>query len=102
MDHSSQKYLIEGISKGIGTGNIEHLNSEESILKENALELKIDLCFKPSSLMHDETKESQDFIWHSEGGMIENILKIRNEFNQFRGLKPVRICLIGPPVSGKT
>lgn len=72
------------------------------MLRENALQLKTDLCFKPTILMHDESKETQDFTWYSEGGVIENIAKVRSEFNQFRGLKPVRVCLIGPPISGKT
>lgn len=33
---------------------------------------------------------------------MENISKLNEEFNEFRGLNPVKIFVTGPPASGKT
>lgn len=42
------------------------------------------------------------FPWHCEKGILKNMEKLNNEFNQFRGLNPVKIFVTGPPASGKT
>jgi len=34
--------------------------------------------------------------------MVKNIRLIIDEFNKFRGLRPNKILINGPPVSGKT
>jgi len=42
------------------------------------------------------------FPWHAEEGILGNIRKLNEEFNQFRGLNPVKLFVTGPPASGKT
>lgn len=39
------------------------------------------------------------FRWWCEAGMVANIEKIANEFCLWRSLRPVRICIVGPPGS---
>jgi len=46
--------------------------------------------------------ETLKFPWHAEQGIVENISKLNEEFNEFRGLNPVKIFVTGPPASGKT
>lgn len=50
----------------------------------------------------DAERERLRFKWHCEEGLSKNITKLNNEFNTFRGLKPVKIFIAGPPASGKT
>lgn len=40
--------------------------------------------------------------WHSAGGLLENIEKIVSEFNLYRGLKPNKVMILGPPAAGKS
>lgn len=40
--------------------------------------------------------------WRCLSGLSSNILLLNNEFNNFRGLKPIRIFMAGPPGSGKS
>lgn len=40
--------------------------------------------------------------WHSKEGLIHNISQVVSEFNLYRGLKPNKIFVMGPPASGKT
>jgi adenylate kinase len=50
----------------------------------------------------DELAKKLRFPWHCEKGIVENIRMINEEFNECRGLHPVKIFLTGPPASGKT
>lgn len=42
------------------------------------------------------------YEWSSKLGMCVNIEKIRREFISAHNLVPVKICLIGPPFSGRS
>jgi adenylate kinase len=62
-----------------------------------------DLVIKPSSLMvSDNQEEPVEFNWHCEAGLAANIKKVRDEFCETRGLKPIKIFVAGPPLAGKT
>ncbi len=47
-------------------------------------------------------KKSRKFQWHCEKGIIDNVRKLNDEFNDYRGLHPVKIFISGPPASGKS
>ncbi|KAL5970481.1 Adenylate kinase 7, partial [Taenia solium] len=46
--------------------------------------------------------ENLPFKWVSENGMVESMARIVKEFKLARGLLPIRICVLGPPLSGKS
>jgi hypothetical protein len=50
----------------------------------------------------EEEAKKLKFPWHCEKGIIDNIRKLNIEYNEFRGLKPVKIFITGPPAGGKT
>lgn len=50
----------------------------------------------------EEAAKALKFPWHCEKGIVENALMLNNEFNEVRGLHPVKIFITGPPASGKT
>lgn len=75
------------------------------------LKMKASDAFKDPALEQDEEEEEEDFDkrveeakfkWHSLKGIIGSITQLNREFNEFRGLNPVKIFITGPPASGKT
>lgn len=66
----------------------------------------IKLTAQQEENLEDEEKEAlmkkNKFDWHTEKGIIKKIDVLNKEFNQFRGLNPVKIMISGPPASGKT
>lgn len=75
--------------------------------------LSIDLKIRTSDVFKDgeppedaedpeEAAKKLKFPWHAEKGIIDNIRKLNIEFNDIRGLHPVKIFITGAPASGKT
>lgn len=50
----------------------------------------------------EEEAKKLAFPWHCKEGIAENIQVLNDEFNQYRGLKPMKIFINGPPASGKS
>ena len=104
--------IISSILKKIGGIDIKPIteyNIDEFEIT-NYSELKVNLPMKTSSFLNDEKKQigqgisennSRRFKWHSEGGIEENINLLIKEFKLYRGIKPIRIIINGPPLGGK-
>lgn len=103
----------------MGTGktvHVEPLNQNKPQWQDRFminLKMKCSDAFKDGELTpeQDETLEDEEkevllkqlkFPWHCEKGIIGNISKLNIEFNQFRGLSPVKIFITGPPASSKS
>ncbi len=116
------KSIVEGISKGMGSGEVE-FNKE--VKKEPMFSLKkfhyngskidqagwittlaANIKVKPSSLVvkQDEEgkEEEQEFDWLCKDGLVANIGKVAQEFCDVNDLRPIKIYVNGPPLSGKT
>ena len=113
IDHTKNRQLkniITSISKGVGTGMVENLEEADKDKIPHFEELSIDIKAKPTKLFLDEKRDDEEdeefekrtFKWHCEFGIPENIVKLRNEFNEYRGLKNVKILITGPPACGKS
>lgn len=112
----TQKKLIEGISRGIGTGKANdrgidaysHLPIDQKEFLMINLKMRASDAFKDGEVPEDAGEEAEEiakklkFPWHCEKGIIENIRRLNEEFNTNRGLHPVKIFITGPPASGKT
>lgn len=131
IDHTRKttlKHHVQTISKGLGTGHIESVNAEK-VANDPYLEVfLLDIKLQPSRVIklveQKESEEEQEqepeeeeeegeegaakkppkfkFTWWCKGGLKKNIAKIVEEYNTFRGLKPIKIFITGPPASGKT
>jgi adenylate kinase len=100
----------------MGTGLVESVNEVSEEWGERLsinLKMKSSDAFKDGELtpeqeetLEDEEKEAVlkqlKFPWHSEKGIVGNMAKLNKEFNDCRGLNPVKIFITGPPASGKT
>ena len=116
----TQKRLLSEISKGIGTGEIASVPAEtvsddqgwREFLSINLL-MKTSDAFKAIPLTAEEQEnlepedaeklaEERKFPWHAKFGIRKTVKSLNKEFNEFRGLNPVKIFITGPPASGKT
>lgn len=116
------KSLIEGISKGMGSGEIEFNEPLSKIpmftlIQTNYNEFKVEQAnwttmlqayvnVRPSSLVVRENEEGKDedteFEWHCREGLVGDIKKVAQEYCDVNNLKPIKIYINGPPLSGKT
>lgn len=113
IDHTKNRQLkniIKSISKGIGNGLVENLEPVQKNRIPHFEELSIDIKAKSSKVFNDEKRDDEEdeafekrkFQWHCEFGIPENAEKLRQEFNQFRGMKNVKVLITGAPGSGKS
>ena len=109
----TMKNIIRSISKGIGSIDIKNLNDFDidEIDIPNFNELNIDVQIKSSKVTEDEPQKPNEsiedynkrkFKWHCEKGIPENMDLISQEFNLYRGIKPIKIIITGPPSGGKS
>ena len=105
--------ILNNITKGIGGIETKIIKDFDlnNIHMPHYAELSIDLRIKNSPIMEDEPRkpkedkedyEERKFKWHCEFGIPENIELLREEFNLYRDLKPIKIIILGPPYGGKS
>lgn len=109
----TQKRIVEAISKGMGTGESESVSYDDVKQQPWAEYLALNLKMRSSDVMKDEEppEDAEDpeeaakalkFPWHCKKGIVKNMPLLNEEFNQNRGLKPVKIFITGPPACGKS
>lgn len=116
------KSLIGGISKGMGSGELEFNEPLNKIpmfmlIQTNYNEARTEQAswttilqayvnVRPSSLVVRENEEGKDedaeFEWHCKEGLVGDIKKVAQEYCDVNNLKPIKIYINGPPLSGKT
>jgi adenylate kinase len=109
----TQKRIVSSIAKSMGTNQTASVAFDDVKQHEWAEFLTLDLKMKASSILKDDepSPEAEDpeeeakagmFPWHCQKGITRNVLMLNNEFNDYRGLKPVKILITGPPACGKS
>ena len=95
---STQREIIQSISKGLGSGQVQQVALADVIDEEwsEMLTLNLRMQISPELLRLDSE-------WHCIGGISDATMKLLNdEFNLYRGLFPLKVFIGGPPGSGKT
>lgn len=127
IDHTKNrnlKRLLKSIGEGIGVPNLKSKTLERQTWQiENQDLFNLDLWMKPSKIFTakdpnapDEPEEENDdnddpdqpkvkrlrlkFDWWCKSGIPKNMGLLCKEFNEQRQLKPNKIIVTGPPVSG--
>ncbi|RMB98766.1 hypothetical protein DUI87_24985 [Hirundo rustica rustica] len=94
--------LVKCISQNIGPGKIEKVPKEYAFLNKELTQKQLDMLFVNLRMEPVHLKENFNMRWVAEEGLIENIAQVVTEYKQTRGLLPLKVCIHGPPASGKT
>ncbi|NXO85804.1 KAD7 kinase, partial [Sitta europaea] len=94
--------LVKCISKNIGPGKIEKIPKENAFLSKELTQMQLDMLFVDLRMEPLYLKENFNMKWFAEEGLIENIAQVTTEFKETRGLLPLKVCIHGPPGSGKS
>ncbi|KAI8618987.1 hypothetical protein BC830DRAFT_1226450 [Chytriomyces sp. MP71] len=93
--------ITKAISDGLGSGKVKKVAKEMALLNKNLPQSDFDMILVNLRLEPGHVKE-MTFEWKYEAGMIENLPALIQEYKDARGLSPIKICVHGPPASGKT
>lgn len=94
--------IVKSISSTLSTGKVQKMVKDQ-VLVENQVQpndleiLMVDLRLEPVTI-----KEEMKIKWLAETGLVENIEIIANEYKKSRNLLPIKVCILGPPGSGKS
>ncbi|NXB35480.1 KAD7 kinase, partial [Eulacestoma nigropectus] len=94
--------LIKCISKNLGPGKIEKVPKENAFLSKELTQMQLDMLFVNLRMESTYLKENFNITWVAEAGLVENIAQVVMEYKQTRGLLPLKVCIHGPPGSGKS
>ncbi|XP_077123479.1 adenylate kinase 7 isoform X2 [Ranitomeya variabilis] len=94
--------VVKCISAHLGPGKAQKVSKEMAFLNKELTQLDIDHLLVNLRMEAVFLKENFNIHWVSQSGIVENIESVIKEYKQSRGLLPVRICILGPPASGKT
>ncbi|OWK60268.1 Adenylate kinase 7 [Lonchura striata] len=94
--------LVKCISKNLGPGKIEKVPKENAFLSRELTQMQVDMLFVNLRMKSVYLKDNFNIKWFAEAGLIENIAQVIMEYKQARGLLPLKVCIHGPPGSGKS
>ncbi|NXQ52349.1 KAD7 kinase, partial [Anthoscopus minutus] len=94
--------LVKCISKNVGPGKTEKIPKENAFLSKDLTQMQLDMLFVNLRMESIYLKENFNIKWVAEAGLIENIAQVVTEYKKTRGLLPLKICIHGPPGSGKS
>lgn len=92
----TQKQIVNELVQG-EQSKLQNVDILEVYSEEWSDYVNIDIKMRPSLLLLDKA-----FQWHCKTGIVENMSQIVEEFKNYRGLQPIKVSIIGAPVSGKT
>ncbi|NXH01459.1 KAD7 kinase, partial [Loxia leucoptera] len=96
------RQLVKCISKNLGPGKTEKVPKENAFLSKELTQMQLDMLFVNLRMESIYLKENFNINWFAETGLIENIAQVIMEYKQARGLLPLKVCIHGPPASGKS
>ncbi|NWW12774.1 KAD7 kinase, partial [Oreocharis arfaki] len=94
--------LVKCISKNVGPGKIEKVPKENAFLSKELTQMQLDMLFVNLRMEPTYLKENFNITWVAEAGLVENIAQVVMEYKKTRGLMPLKVCIHGPPGSGKS
>nr|CDS33520.2 adenylate kinase 7 [Hymenolepis microstoma] len=100
--NNTQLEIVKAISKILTTGKVKHISTEEAKTNSGFTQKEIDNLTLDLRLEAQFARENMSFEWIHADGLVNSINKLVSEFQRARGLIPIKICILGPPLSGKT
>lgn len=99
---NSLEEIVKIVSTKGGTGKVEHISKEDALLIKDLKQSEFDSLLVNLRMEGMFVKESMNIRWVAETGMVDAIDRIIKEYKETRGLLPMRVCVLGPPASGKS
>eukprot|EP01147_Barroeca_monosierra_P006261 gene6261-7442_t len=93
--------IVSSLARNMGTNKTRIVSSDEAFLEEGVSQFEHDLL-TVNLRMEATSVLEMPFEWRCREGMTEHIESIIAEYKEERKLKPVKICVLGPPAAGKT
>ncbi|XP_077408878.1 adenylate kinase 7a [Vanacampus margaritifer] len=93
--------IVKAVSHVLGTGRVCQVPEKEAIAMKAYKQEELEYLSVDLRLDAFVVKDSFNFNWLAEVGMIENMEALVEEYRHTRKLLPIRICLTGPPAVGK-
>lgn len=87
--------LTKAIKEEFKAKSVEHVLDKDILVYNNSEYFLLDLQF---DLGQANTMEN----WLCKEGFVASVKKLRQEYNNKRRVTPLRVCMWGPPASGKT
>ncbi|KAL4237761.1 Adenylate kinase 7 [Mactra antiquata] len=94
--------IVKCVSGNLGTDKVKTITKEEALLNKEIEQNDFDMLLVNLRMDAVNVKENMRISWVSEAGMVENIQAIVKEYKDTRNLHPLRVCVLGPPASGKS
>jgi adenylate kinase len=95
---STQADILKAISMVLGAGEVRPPTDLDSLIENPApAHLTLNLCFTTTKL-----PDSCHYVPEFKEGMIANIKAVAAEWKTWRGVTPLRVMLVGPPMAGKS
>ncbi|KAJ3350776.1 Adenylate kinase 7 [Allomyces javanicus] len=93
--------VARAISQTLGTGKVRAFPTDHLLVARDLSATTRDLLLANLKLEAAHIK-SLGMQWRYETGLIENLPRFLDEFRRARGLTPLRMILLGPPMAGKS
>ncbi|XP_060581787.1 adenylate kinase 7-like [Ruditapes philippinarum] len=100
--NSTLEEIVKSVSGSLGTDKVKNITKEEALLNKEIEQNDFDMLLVNLRMDAVNVKENMRISWVSEAGMVENIQAIIKEYKDTRNLHPLRVCVLGPPASGKS
>ncbi|KZC14378.1 Adenylate kinase 7, partial [Dufourea novaeangliae] len=97
---SSQTTIVKRISRALGTGKVKKIVKEEAFLLSEVTQQAYDLMTVNLNVQPEYITDR--IAWRHDTPFRDNINAIAKEYRIARSLHPLKIIVLGPPVSGKT
>ncbi|KAF5404263.1 adenylate kinase, partial [Paragonimus heterotremus] len=94
--------IVHAIATQLSTGEVLHLPTRELVNAEQLPQTTLDQLTMDLKIESATIKEEMHVRWVSENGIVDSMPKLATEFIETHNLKPIRICVLGPPEVGKT
>ncbi|ESO00236.1 hypothetical protein HELRODRAFT_83308 [Helobdella robusta] len=102
QSQNTLKSITKSVNQAMGSGAIQSYKPEEAIQFEDLNTTFVDMLTLDLRLSASVFNEQLKFKWANSNGMVENMPQLIEEFKSERGLKPLKMVIIGPPGVGKT
>ncbi|CAF1386022.1 unnamed protein product [Adineta steineri] len=94
--------ITRKVSQALGMGRVKTVDEEDAMLNRDITQADYDMLLSNMQFEPMFIREQMNIKWHCENGIPENIEKIVEEYRTQRNLRPIKICVLGPPAAGKT